>query len=437
MRARRATLALGLAAVLTAALGACGSGPTNEPAQSAPPSESGTLTVWLQVDAQQGWPQLVEAATTEFKVEHPNVEVDVQYQQWAQHLTKLDATLAGKNTPDVVEMGNSETTKYMASGAFVDLTEKKSTFENSDTWLPGLTESCTYEGRLYCVPYYAGARAVIYRTDMFKAAGIAAPPTTLDELDAAAAKLNAEYGKDKGFSAFYFPGKYWYAAMPWVYDAGGAIAKNDGGAWAGTLDSAEARSGLTRLKAFVETNSKADKTGDEAKQDQAFAQGKVAMIYANGWEWGVITDPKQGDPELADKLGAFPMPGTTAETSMPTFLGGSDLAIPAKSANPDLAADWIAAFTSAKSSTALAKDGKVIANTTTLADVNADNPQLAPFAEAAKNSWFVPTAPGWANVEAANVLPDMLVGIFTGKASVDEATTAATEAITQTLGEGS
>ena len=37
------------------------------------------------------------------------------------HLQKLDATLAGGNAPDVIEMGNTEMTKYMAAGAFQDL----------------------------------------------------------------------------------------------------------------------------------------------------------------------------------------------------------------------------------------------------------------------------------------------------------------------------
>ena len=41
---------------------------------------------------------------------------------WGTHLAKFDATLAGNNAPDVIEMGNTEMTKYMAAGAFQDLT---------------------------------------------------------------------------------------------------------------------------------------------------------------------------------------------------------------------------------------------------------------------------------------------------------------------------
>jgi len=67
---------------------------------------------------------------------------------------------------------------------------------------------------------------------------------------------------------------------------------------------------------------------------------------------------------------------------------------------------------------------------------NASNPKLAPFARAAKSSWFVPTSPNWANVENANVLQDMLVKIFTGRASVKAAANTASSQITRILNTG-
>ena len=67
---------------------------------------------------------------------------------------------------------------------------------------------------------------------------------------------------------------------------------------------------------------------------------------------------------------------------------------------------------------------------------NASNPKLAPFAKAAKYSWFVPTSPNWVNVENANVLQNMLVKIFTGRASVKAAATSASAQITRILNTG-
>src|SRR5256884_2297219 len=184
-------------------------------------SHSTKIVVWLQNDAQSGWPEAVALANRNFKAQHPDVDVDVQYQTWGTHLTKFDAALAGGDAPDVIELGNSEMTKYMAAGAFKSLTQ--SVYPNNKTWLQGLKGSCQYNGKLYGVPYYAGARAVIYRKDQYAKAGIKSTPKSLAQFMADGKKLMKKYGKDSGYSAIYFPGKYWYAAMSFVYDFGGQI----------------------------------------------------------------------------------------------------------------------------------------------------------------------------------------------------------------------
>jgi N,N'-diacetylchitobiose transport system substrate-binding protein len=421
-------LAAALLAVMLAVAASTASGGTTK-------SQADKIVVWLQVDAQNGWPEAVALANRTFRSQHPDVEVDVQYQTWGTHLAKFDAALAGNNAPDVIEMGNTEMTKYMAAGAFKALTQ--SAFPNNRTWLQGLKGSCMYNGKLYGVPYYAGARAVIYRKDQYKAAGVKGTPQSLAQFVAAGKKLMKKYGKDSGYSALYFPGKYWYASMSFVYDYGGKIAVRKGGKWRGTLNSPQAIKALTQLKSIVRSFSRANKTGDEANPHQAlvFAKGKVGSIIGNGWEWPYALDEKVGNPALANVVGAYPMPSHVKGKFMPTFLGGSDLAVPVTTRNQSLAVDWIKAFTSSAAQREIAKAGN-IANTTTLLALNAANPKLAPFARAAKFSWFVPTSPNWANVENADVLQNMLVRIFTGRSSVKAAATSASNQITRILNAG-
>jgi N,N'-diacetylchitobiose transport system substrate-binding protein len=415
-----------VAALAALALAACGGGESGGTSSSSA-ADPASITVWLQIEAQEGWPEAVDAATTAFKTKHPNTAVKVQYQNWTDHLTKLDAALAGSQPPDVVELGNTETTKYMAAGALAEL--KASTFDNSSTWLKALADAGSYDGQLYAVPYYAGSRAVIYNKGLYSGAGIKTPPASFKDLTADGDKLMAKYGSDKSFSAFYVPGKYWYQAMSWVYDNGGQIAKQDGGKWTSTLSEQPSVDAITAWKEFVTTYSRADVLGDEAKQDSVFAQGKVAALYGNGWERGVILDPKTGNPKL--KLDAYPMPSRVkADADMPAFLGGSNLAVTAKSKATGAAADWIAAYTSTANSTAIVKAG-VLPNTTSL--LNLVDPADKAFAESAKNSWFVPTAPNWANVEKANLIPQALSDILSGKSSVADALKSADNEITQML----
>jgi N,N'-diacetylchitobiose transport system substrate-binding protein len=401
---------------------ACGS------SSSTSGQESGTLTIWLMNGSAPT--QVIDGVNADFKAQHPNVTVNVQIQQWSDVTTKLDTAFAGSAPPDVMELGNTLVAKYAATGALADITSQKSNFENSGTWLQSLTDSCTYQGKLYCVPYYAGSRAVIYRKDMFAAAG-ATVPTSMDDLLAQGQKLMAKYGSDPKFSALYFPGKYWYAAAPFVWDFGGDIATQSGGQWQGAINSDASQQGLSTLKNITSQLSRADKTGDELKQDQAFAQGHIAMIIANGWEVGVITSGNGGDPKLADKLGAFPIPSHVAGQTAPVFLGGSDLGISAKSQHQALAREWVGLLGGSKFQSQMVTVGGVIPNTTSLVSLSSGLPAI--FAQAAKNSRFTPNSPNWANVESANVLQNMLVAIFTGNQSIADATKAASAKITQIL----
>src|SRR2546423_3645413 len=419
------------AAVLAVALAAAASTASG----STTGAKSTKIVVWLQNGAQSGWPEAVALANRNFKAQHPDVDVDVQYQTWGTHLTKFDAALAGGDAPDVIELGNSEMTKYMAAGAFKQLTQ--SAFPNNKTWLSGLKSSATYNGKLYGVPYYAGVRAVIYRKDQYKQAGIKNTPKTLAQFMADGRKLMKKFGKDGGYSAVYLPGKYWYAAMSFVYDFGGQIAVRKGGKWKGTLNSPQALRALTQVQGVYKTLTRASRTTDEANPQQAlvFAKGKVGSFIGNGWEWPYALDEKVGNPALSSVVGAYPMPSHIAGKFMPTFLGGSDLAVPVTTKNQSLAVDWIQAVPSTAAEGRIGKAGN-IANTTKLLAFNASNPKLAPFARAAKYSWFVPTSPNWANVENANVLQDMLVSIFTGRAPVKAAANSASSQITRILNTG-
>jgi N,N'-diacetylchitobiose transport system substrate-binding protein len=398
-------------------------------------TQADPITVWLMGDAQANWPEAVAAANAAFKAQHPGTDVNVQYQSWGDYKTKFEATLAGGSGPDVIEFGNTDVPKYSAAGALAPLT--RSQFPNSRTWLSALAAAGSFNGRLYAVPYYAGARAVIYRTDQYRAAGIRSTPKTLAEFNAAGLKLMKRYGGSKNptYSAVYFPGRYWYAAMSFVYDWGGQIATFKNGRWQGALNSGKALAGLTAWRNTARTLSKANKTGNEANPQQAlvFGKGSVGSFIGNGWEWPYALDPKVGNPSLDGKIGAYPMPSHVKGRYMPTFLGGSNLAVPVTSKQKALAADWIAAFTSTANMTRMAVSGGVIPNTTTLARINASKATLAPFAEAAKYSWFVPSTPNWANVESAQVLQNMLSAILRNPKQTSTYAKRASDQITQIL----
>ena len=408
---RRIIVALGLVAVLAVAVAATTSAATKKTAAN-------SITVWLQVDAQTGWPDIVAAANQQFQAAHPGTTVNVQYQSWTDHLQKFDATLAGGGGPDVIEMGNTEMTKYMAAGAFAPL--DKAQFDNSSSWLPGLAASGKYGGKTYGVPYYAGSRVVTYRKDLFKQAGISKLPATTSEYISDAQKLLAK-NKQKGFSPVYIGGEDWYVAMAFVFDYGGGIATQVSGKWKGLLATPRSIAGLTAYRNFFLATSRAPKTNDGTKPNpyDVYAQGLVGSMVGPSWFSCCV------GKKYTASTGQFVMPGHVKGQSMPGFLGGSDLAVPVTSSNKALAAEWIKDFTSTSSEKALHAKGN-IPNATNLLGSSVNE-------RAAKRSWFVPTAKNWVNVENGNVLRTMLARILTGKQSTKAAAAFADSNIELTL----
>lgn len=410
------------------------------PASSQPSSSSSlistdgagkTITIWLQGDA-KGWQSVVDETNQRFE-QATGAKVNIQWQNWTNYGQKMDSMFAGSSgIPDVIEMGNTQTASYMAAGALEDLSSAKSEFANSDSWQKGLSDTASYNGKLYAIPYYGGVRIVIYRKDLWTKAGVTTPPTSLSELYSDLDKVKAANSGDSSFSAFYMPGQYWYAAMTFVHDAGGTIATNDGGKWTAQLESAQAQKGLANWKKLATQYSVGGATKNEADQDAVMAKGHVSAIFGSGWEAGVVIDPKAGNPKLKDDLATFAMPSETAGKFMPSFFGGSDLAVPAKASNPGLGAKWIQIYTDNQSQTELAKFA--IPNTTSLLDTYKQLSDANKVSgEAASETWVTPTSPNWANVESANILQNMLESIATGKATIADATKKADQQIDKTL----
>jgi N,N'-diacetylchitobiose transport system substrate-binding protein len=416
------------AAVATVlALGSCG-GDADEPGPAPLPRPSaeaaGTLTVWL-MDASQP-KALVTAVNERFAEQYPNVEVRVEYQQWADVQQRLATALATDPAPDVVEIGNVLTARYADEGLLEDLTGEAEGLGLA-AMLPGLRATGEWAGRRYGVPYYGGTQVLVYRRDQLAAAGLA-PPDTLDDLAAAAAALQEANGAPPEYSAFWFPGHAWQAAVPFVWAHGGDLARrDDGGTWTGTLDSAEARAGLTRLARLARAHSAAPADADARGNVEAFAGGRVGMMVDSWWVPGALDRDT-----LRGKVGAVAIPGLVEDDPAPVYMGGSDLAVPARSANPGLAVDWIALLAGEQAQVQLARAG-VIPNQEAAFAGHEGNAFLAAADRAALGSRSTPVSPQWPDVMAAQVLETMLEDMLTGRATVDEATTRASQAITETL----
>ncbi|MFD8817531.1 extracellular solute-binding protein [Streptomyces sp. NPDC059627] len=409
---------------MTAGLSACSS---SSDSSGDSPGKGTTIDVWLMRDSVSA--RFQSDFVKGFEAAHPDIGVKVQIQEWDGIGEKVTAALASNDAPDVIETGNTQVAQFAQSGGLLDLSAKVGEL-GGQNWLKGLAEPGSYEGRQYGIPYYAANRVVIYRTDLFKKAGIDATAIkTRDQWIAATEKLNTG-----GTQGIYLPGQNWYTLAGFVWDEGGDLATESGGKWKGSLDTPEAIRGMEfykRLQAF----GRGPKDADEANPPQAdvMAKGKVAQVVSTPGGANVVI---QNNPALKGKLGFFPIPGKTADKPGAVFTGGSDLVIPTASTKQDAAYTFIRELTGDTWQKKLALAMSYVPNKTTLASAVASDPGAAAMAVGAAEGHATPNTPGWAAVEAKNPIKDYMTAVLTG-GDVRKAATTASDAITAAMNSGS
>ncbi|MER5513325.1 extracellular solute-binding protein [Streptomyces sp. NPDC002763] len=409
---------------MTAGLSACSS------ASDASGDGSGkdtTIDVWLMRDSVSA--RFQSDFVKGFEAAHPDIRVKVQIQEWDGIGEKVTAALASNDAPDVIETGNTQVAQFAQSGGLLDLSDKVGEL-GGQNWLKGLAEPGSYEGKQYGIPYYAANRVVIYRTDLFKKAGIDATTIkTRDQWIAATEKLNT--GDTQGI---YLPGQNWYTLSGFVWDEGGDLATESGGKWKGTLDTPEAIRGMEFYQK-LQALGRGPKDADEANPPQAdvMAKGKVAQVISTPGGANVVI---QNNPALKGKLGFFPIPGKTADKPGAVFTGGSDLVIPTASTKQDAAYTFIRELTGDTWQKKLALAMSYVPNKTTLASAVASDPGAAAMAVGAAEGHATPNTPGWAAVEAKNPIKDYMTAVLTG-GDVRKAATTASDAITTAMNSGS
>lgn len=399
MRKLASVAAIGAAAAIV--LAGCS---TSAPAED----ETGDIRVWLVgTDTPQEARDYLKAT---FEEENPGSTLTIEEQQWTGLVDLLTTSLSSSDSPDVVEVGNTQAAAFTSAGAFLDLTDQYDALGGDDL-LPGFVEAGSYDGKFYAAPYYSGARIVFYNTAQYAQAGVEVP-STLEEYVDNAGKLAAAL---PGVAGVWYPGQDWYNALPFIWENGGEVAvQNSDGTWDAQFSSPESLKGLEQVQQLM-ASSTAPKDGDESELWVPFREEKAATISAPSWAyWSIVADEDQAETALTNTLGYFALPGADGGAAQ-VFAGGSNIAVSAKSAHPTLATKALSIILSPEYQSILAANGLVPALTSLGDKTAAATPELAKVvAAAAANAKLTPASPKWADVEAARVLQDFFVQLANG-----------------------
>ena len=405
-------------------LTACAGGePSETPAATSSTSNAGqTVTLWL---AGGDTPDELRTYLTDTFKAKTGATLKIEEQSWGDLVTKLTTALPdAENTPDVVELGNTQSPTFTNVGAFLDISDQYDAL-GGDKLLQSFVEAGSVDGKKYALPYYFGSRYMFQRKDVWKEAGVETP-TTLDEFNAAVGKVAQQNPRHiKNFSGFFIGGQDWRNGISWIFANGGDLAKKENGQWVSTLSDPNSLKGLQQLQQIqkVASNAPADakdqspwlyiNDNDVITDEAGKAAGKTSLsagtIMAPGWAHWSIGDAVKKDGKVVrewnpETFGTFVLPGTDGKPA-PVFAGGSNIAISAKSKNPELSKELMKIIFSADYQNKLGGAGLGPANSDYVSSLGDDEFAKALIASAS-NSKLTPAAPGWAAVEASMVLEE-------------------------------
>ncbi|MEU0049027.1 extracellular solute-binding protein [Streptomyces sp. NPDC006184] len=392
---------------------ACGGDNGDDSGKNAGPDsfKGQTLTVWaMDGSTPDQWSKDVTAAFEK----KTGAKLKFETQKWDGIQQKITTALSESTPPDVLEVGNTQTPAYAATGGLADLSDLKK--EIGSDWTPSVSQSSVYEGKQYAAPWYFANRVVIYNKRIWAKAGIKNTPKTRDEfyrdLETIGKKTDAE--------PLYLPGQNWYFFDGLTIGQGADLVKKDGGKYVSNLGDPKVTKAMEIYKKYA-SYSKAPKDKDEATPQQAevFAKGRTGAFIGMGWEAGTAVTANKA---IEKDLGYFTIPGESADKPEGVFLGGSNLAVAQGSKKQALAKEFLKIALSDQYEGELAKLNGVIPNKQALESNLKGNVVAEAAAPGAAVGGTTPLIPEWGAVEnSPNPIKSYMTAVLNGKSPADAA----------------
>jgi multiple sugar transport system substrate-binding protein len=178
--------------------------------------------------------ETLKSLVSTFERQNPGTHVEITSLAWGSAFEKFATMVAAGDTPDVVEMPDRWLSLYVRNGNLENLEPYLAQWSETK----GLNDRALEMARgvdhtAYLLPYGLYLRALFYNKGLFKQAGIASPPQTMDEFREDAKKIAAIPGK-AGYCLRGGPG----GLNAWIMFGAGMAGNN-------TFFTADGRSTLT------------------------------------------------------------------------------------------------------------------------------------------------------------------------------------------------
>jgi multiple sugar transport system substrate-binding protein len=412
VRLKPATAACAALGVLVLGAAGCGS---SSPTSSG--SKTVTLNFWSAYNETDG-----ESATMahviipRFEKENPGIKVNSIVYPYADLLQKYLAAAAAGDPPDLMRSDIAWVPQLASQGVVLKVSGLSWFPTIAKDALPGPLQTTVYQGASYALPLDTNTQALFWNKTDFAAAGISAPPTTLSQLFADAAKLTVKSKHQYGLGV---DGTDIWNVAPYIWSQGGALTNSSYRSAAGYLNDSATVASVQKLvgleKQGVIGNDFLGGTG-AVSGEEGFPKGQYAMYIDGPWAVPTYAALK---PVPSYGIAMFPA-GSAGSFST---VGGEDLVI-SKGGHNIAAAEKFAHFLESPfSQLAMAKVGQMSALSTTAAAEVKATPYYAVFTQQLKTAMDRPVTENYSKLDAdfSAALQEALAGKMSVSAAMASA----------------
>ncbi len=341
MRTRTPARALLGAAALSVVLAACGGGgsggaPAEAPGSNALDDAEGVteVTFWHSMDGSNG--EALQVLVDEFNAANEGeIAVEAVFQgSYDDTITKYKASVQSGSTPDLVQIYDIGTRFMIDSQQVVPMQEfiDRDDYDVSDLQ-PNIAGYYSVDDSLWSMPFNTSMPVLYYNKTLFEQAGLdpESPPTSLEEIRAAAEKLSAANGGpvEYGFGAAI----YGWLVEQYVASNGAEYCDQangrEGKASEVLFDGPEAVEMVQWWQEMVADGLAANTGRDTKAAQNAFKAGQVAItLESTGQVTGFTTAAQEVGFELG--VGFYPKNGGDSGP----IIGGASLWIGGEGHDP-------------------------------------------------------------------------------------------------------
>jgi len=295
------------------------------------------------------WDTLIQPALQKLRESHPDIDIQIGYQESPYNETRntILTALTNQTPVDLVSVDQIWLGEFAEKGILTDLTNRTEKWGRSSDWYQANWDGGSHNKKIYGIWAWTDVRGMWYWKDLLKKADV--DPESLSSWSgylAAAKKLEEKLGGN-GTEGMYLVADshspdLWY---PYLWMLGGEILEyNDGHPtkgryWFPAYNSSQGVRALEFLREQVNVGIKPQVNALHQAQD--FVNRKFAVSIDGSWVPGEF--PLEQRNQLEKLVGFLPIfPISSNETNQTaTMMGGWELSIPASSTHKDLAWELI------------------------------------------------------------------------------------------------